>query len=65
MTLFQKLEIGMLALGLCLFGNIAYLNTLYMATPYAAVSGGSKDSYNFYHSQLQIRIECKFGIFTH
>jgi hypothetical protein len=65
MTLFQKLESGILAPGLCLFGDNAYLNTFYMATPYATVSGGSKDAYNFYHSQLQIRIECTFGIFTH
>jgi hypothetical protein len=36
-----------------------------MATPYAAVSGGTKDAYNFYHSQLRIRIECTFGILTH
>ena len=36
-----------------------------MATPYAAVSGGTKDTYNFYHSQLQIRRECTFGILTH
>jgi hypothetical protein len=36
-----------------------------MATPYAAVSGGTKDSYNFYHSQLRIRIECTFGMPTH
>ena len=50
MSLFQKLERGILAPGLCLFGDNAYLNTPYMATPYAAVSGGTKDSYNFYHS---------------
>ena len=65
MSLFQKLEEGMLAPGLCIFGDNAYLNTPYMATPYPAVSGGTKDSYNFYHSQLQIRIECAFGILTH
>jgi hypothetical protein len=35
-----------------------------MATPYAAVSGGTMDSYNFYHSQLRIRIECAFGMLT-
>jgi hypothetical protein len=62
MSLFQKLEEGLLAPGLCIFGNNAYLNTPYMATPYAAVSGGTMDSYNFYHSQLRIRIECAFGI---
>jgi hypothetical protein len=36
-----------------------------MATPYAAVSGGTKDAYNFYYLQLQIRIECAFGMLTH
>jgi hypothetical protein len=65
MTLFQKLEAGILTPGLCVFGDNAYLNTPYMATPYAAVSGGTKDSYNFYHSQLRIRIECALGIWTH
>ena len=64
-SLFQKLENGLLAPGLCLFGNNAYLNTPYMAMPYSAVSGGSKDAYNFYHSQLRIRIECTFGMLTH
>ena len=55
MSLFQKLEQdGILAPGLCLFGDNAYLNTPYMATPFAAVSGGSKDLYNFYHSKLRI-----------
>jgi DDE superfamily endonuclease len=65
MSLFHKLEDGMLAPGLCLFGDNAYLNTQYMATPFPAVSGGSKDAYNFYHSQLRIRIECTFGMLTH
>jgi hypothetical protein len=64
MSLFQKLEDGLLAPGLCIFGDNAYLNTPCMATPYAAVSGETKDSYNFYHSQLRIRIECAFGILT-
>jgi DDE superfamily endonuclease len=59
------LEEGMLAPGLCLFGDNAYLNTQYMATPYSAVSSGTKDAYNFYHSQLRIRIECTFGMLTH
>ena len=44
MSLFQKLENGILAPGLCLFGDNAYLNTSYMTTPYPAVSGGSKDA---------------------
>jgi hypothetical protein len=65
MSLFQRLEEGILAPELCIFGDNAYLNTPYMATPYAAVSGGTKDAYNFYHSQLRIRIECAFGMLTH
>lgn len=65
MSLFQKLEDGILAPGLCLFGDNAYLNTPYMATPYPAAGRGTKDAYNFYHSQLRIRIECTFGMLTH
>jgi hypothetical protein len=64
-SLFQKLEDGILAPGLCIFGNNAYLYMSYMATPYPAVLGGSKDAYNFYHLQLQIQIKCTFGILTH
>jgi hypothetical protein len=37
-----------------------------MATPYSYVSGNpnkkSKDNYNFFHSQLCIRVECTFGM---
>jgi DDE superfamily endonuclease len=66
MSLYSRLENGLLAPGLCLFGDNAYLNSVYMATPYSGVSGGgSKDAYNFYHSQLRINIECAFGMFTH
>lgn len=65
MALYKRLEEGVLAPGFCLFGDNAYLNCPYMATPY---SGGalshSKDAYNFYHSQLRIQIECAFGKFT-
>jgi hypothetical protein len=65
MSLFRKLEEGLLATGLCLFGDNAYLNTSYMATPYTGAAAGSKDAYNFYHSQVRIRIECAFGMLTH
>jgi hypothetical protein len=65
MGLHKKLEEGLLRPGFCLFGDNAYLNTPFMATPY---SGGSitmsRDAYNFYHSQLQIQIECAFGKFS-
>jgi hypothetical protein len=65
MSLFQRLEQGILDPRLCLFGDNPYLNTPYMATPYPAISGGTKDVYNFYHSQLRICIECAFGMLTH
>ena len=61
-TLHHRLKDGLLAEGLCLFGDNAYLNSEFMATPYANVRSGSKDDYNFYHSQLRIRVECAFGI---
>jgi hypothetical protein len=49
-----------------IFGDNAYLNTLYMVTSFPNVSGDpnqvSEDSYSFYHSQLCIWIKCAFGI---
>ena len=54
---------GFLAEGLCLYGDNAYVNTMYMATPFPNVSASdSRDAYNFYHSQVRINIECAFGI---
>jgi DDE superfamily endonuclease len=47
---------------LCIFGDNAYVNTKYMATPYRNISVGPKDSYNYYHSQVRINIECAFGM---
>jgi hypothetical protein len=64
MTLCQELEDGLLDPGLCIFGDNAYLNTPFMASPYSGTTGATKDTYNFYHSQLQIQIECAFGILT-
>ena len=44
------------ATSLVIFGDNAYLNTKYMATPYPNIAGQdkekSKDNYNFYHSQI-------------
>jgi hypothetical protein len=60
-SLYERLEGGLLKNGLILFGDNAYLNTRYMATPYPNVSSGSKDDYNFFQSQLRIRVECAFG----
>jgi len=60
--IFQDLESGLLHDDLVLFGDNAYLNSKYMVTPYLNVSSGGKDDYNFYHSQLRIRVECTFGM---
>jgi DDE superfamily endonuclease len=51
--LYYKLEEdGFLAPGLTLFGDLAYVNTGYMATPFKGVKSGTKDDYNFFHSQV-------------
>jgi hypothetical protein len=63
-SLFRRLENGLLADGLCLFGDNAYINAIFMATPYTGRVSQAHDSYNFHHSQLRIRIECAFGMFT-
>ena len=46
-NLYEKLEDGLLKNGLVLFGDNAYLNTHYMATPFPNVLSGSKDDYIF------------------
>ena len=50
--------------GYCLYGDNTYVNESYMAVPFQATANGPKDSYNFYHSQVRINIECSFGILT-
>ena len=52
---------GFLAPGLCLFGDNAYVNTPYMATPYRNISAGTKDDYNFYHSQVRPLFASPYG----
>ncbi len=44
-----------------LFGDNAYLNTAYMATPFTNVAGNPNHARQF-HSQLQIQAECTFGM---
>ena len=53
---------GFLAEGLCLFGDNAYINRTFMASPVPGTVDETSDSYNFFHSQLRINIECAFGI---
>ena len=55
-------EPGFLCKGLCIYGDNAYMNCVYMTTLFKAVCGGTHDAYNFYHSQLRINIECAFGM---
>jgi hypothetical protein len=38
------------------------MNPSYMATPYKGVKRRPRDAYNFYHSQLRVKIECAFGM---
>jgi hypothetical protein len=64
--LYSKLKNGLLKNGYILFEDNAYMNSPYMATPYSNVSDNpdkrSEDNYNFFHSQLRIRVECAFGM---
>ena len=62
----QKLgQPGFLADGLCLFGDNAYINTKFMATPYPNIGNNmQKDAYNFFHSQVRITVEGAFGLLT-
>lgn len=62
-SLYKRLEDGLLLQGLCLFGDNAYINSHFMATPFSGRTSQWNDSYNFHHSQLRIRVECAFGIF--
>ena len=38
--------------GYCLYGDNAYVNDTFMAVPYPNTSDGSKDVYNYFHSQV-------------
>jgi DDE superfamily endonuclease len=52
-SLQKKIETpGFLAPGLCIFGDLAYVNNGYFMTPFKGVKSGIKDTFNFYHSQL-------------
>ena len=48
----HKLDAGLLKKDFCIFSDNAYVNALYMATPYRNATAGDNDDYNFYHSQL-------------
>lgn len=65
-SLYQKLTSVDTALppGYCLYGDNAYVNDSFMAVPFPNTASGPKDSYNYYHSQVRINIECAFGVLT-
>ena len=54
----HKLDAGLLKKDFCIFGDNAYVNTLYMATPYRNATAGNNDDYNFYHSQVSYLFDC-------
>jgi DDE superfamily endonuclease len=69
-------EPGFLHPDLHLFGDNAYVNTPYMVTPFKNIRHTAnnenirqqeiqKDSFNYYHSQIRINIECAFGMLCH
>ena len=60
-SLKRRLVSGLLLAGKYIFGDNAYVNESYMATPYRTPNT-AKDNYNFYHSQLRINVECAFGM---
>jgi DDE superfamily endonuclease len=60
-SLYRKLEQpNFLAPGLCLFGDSAYTNCRYFSTPYKSISAGTKDDYNFFHSQASDTVNCLY-----
>ena len=54
----HKLDAGLLKKDFCIFSDNAYVNTLYMATPYRNAMAGDIDDYNFYHSQVSYLFDC-------
>ena len=63
--MYQQLTQGSgLPNGYCLYGDNAYVNESYMSVPYPNTSSGPRDAYNYYQSQVQINIECAFGVLT-
>ena len=59
----EKLERkNLICQGMCIYGDNAYMNSPFMATPFKSVPSGVRDGYNFFNSQLRINIECTFGI---
>jgi len=61
-SLYKKLEGGMLAAGLVLFGDNAYVNNTCMATPFRAVQSGDKDDCNFYHTQVKLQVQLQWPV---
>ena len=59
----QRCDDNLIHDGCYLFGDAAYVNEKYMATPFKNVGDDSdRDNYNYFHSQLRINVECAFGM---
>ena len=43
----------------CLYGDNAYVNESYMSVPFPNTSSGPRDAYNYYQSQLQIKLNVR------
>ena len=56
---------GYLKDGLTLFGDNAYVNTIFVTTPYKTVSGGPLDTFDCYNSNIRITIKVAFGMLIH
>ena len=50
---------------MCLYGDSAYGNNMFMTIPFKGVSMGQNDAFNFFHSQIRTNIECAFGMLVH
>lgn len=55
-----------IAPGLCIFGDNAFVETDWMSVPIPGKGlTREEDAYNFYFSQLRITVERAFGILVH
>ncbi len=52
------LQGGLMKEGLVLFGDNAYHNSSFLATPYPNAKSGSCDDYNYYHLQVNDVLIC-------
>ena len=65
-SLNAKLETnGFLAPNLVLFGDNACVSNSCMVVPCKNISSGSEDTFNFFYSQVRIKVESSFSMLAH